>query len=153
MKKAIWITLGVLILVPALLLGGFYLTIRYHYQDTFMPGVFINGFYAADYTPEELNEELKKDTQCPDFTVKDKDGNVYTFSLAEIQYDQDYYAQIKKIQSSQSVFDFVKWFTGEEITFDEIEIMPETSYDSTVLHTYLDSVKYLEYFAVCSRYG
>lgn len=144
MKKAIWITLCVLILVPALLVGGCYLTIRYHFKDTFMPGVFINGKYAADYTPEELNQELKEDTECPDFTVKDKDGNVYTFSLEEIQYNQDYLAKIKQIQAKQSVMKFVGWFLGDEIKFEEIEIEPENTFDSKNLHAYLDSVKYLK---------
>lgn len=144
MKKAIWITIGVLILVPALVLGGCYIVIRHQFKDTFMPGLFINGLYAADYTPEALNQELKKNTQCPDFTVKDKDGNIYTFSLEEIQYEQDYLAQIQKIQASQSVMKLAGWFFGEEITFEEKQIFPENSFDSQNLHKYLDSVKYLE---------
>ncbi len=144
MKKAIWITIGVLILVPALVLCGCYLTIRYQFKDTFMPGLFVNGFYAADYTPEELNEELKKNTECPDFTVKDKEGNVYTFSLDEIQYDQDYLSEINRIHASQSVIKFVGWFFGEEIEFEEIELAPVNSFDKQILHEYLDSVKYLK---------
>lgn len=144
MKKAIWITISILILIPALILGGCYLVIKYRFKDTFMPGLFINGVYAADYTPEQLNEELKKNTECPDFTVKDKDGNTYSFSLEEIQYDQDYLAQIKKIQASQSVIKLTGWFFGEEITFDEKTISPDNSFDTQNLHKYLDSVKYLE---------
>lgn len=144
MKKAIWITICVLLLIPLLVLGGCYLAIQYQYKDTFMPGLFINGLYAADYTPLELNEELKKNTECPDFTVKDKEGNVYTFSLAEIQYDQDYLSEINKIHASQSVVKFVGWFLGEEIKFDEIEISSTNSYDSQILREYLGSVSYLK---------
>ncbi len=144
MKKAIWITICVLILLPALVLGGCYLVIKYQFKDTFMPGMFVNGLYAADYTPQELNEELKKNTECPDFTVKDKEGNVYTFSLEEIQYDQDYLSEINRIHASQSVVKFVGWFFGEEIKFDEIELSPENTFDKQILHDYLDGVKYLK---------
>lgn len=144
MKKAIWITICVLILLPALVLGGCYLVIKYQFKDTFMPGMFVNGLYAADYTPQELNEELKKDTECPDFTVKDKDGNVYTFSLEEIHYDQDYLSEINRIHASQSVVKFVGWFLGEEIKFEEIELSPENTFDKQILHDYLDGVTYLK---------
>lgn len=144
MKKAIWITLSVLILIPALVLGGCYLVIRYQFKDTFMPGLFINGCYAADYTPEELNKELKERTSCPEFTIKDKDGNIYTFSLEEIKYDQDYLAKIQEIHSSQSVVEFVGWFIGDNISFDEIEIEPVASYEKEILHSYLDDVSYLK---------
>lgn len=144
MKKAITIVLCVLVLVPALLLGGCYAAIRYQYKDTFMPGIFMNGCYAADRTPEELNEELKQNTECPEFKITDKDRNVYTFSLEEIQYVQDYLAQIKRIHASQSVLRFAGWFVGEEITFDEITLEPETSYDETVLQDYLDDAEYLK---------
>ncbi len=144
MKKGIWITLCILILVPALALGACYLVIRHQFKDTFMPGLFINGLYAADYTPQELNEELKRDTECPDFTIRDKEGKEYVFSLEEIQYEQDYLAQIQKIQATQSVTKLVRWFFGEEVTFDETTIKPDTSYDSDKLHVYLDSVKYLK---------
>ena len=144
MKKAIWITISVLILIPAIFLAGCYLVVQNQFKDTFMPGIFINGVYAADYTPEELNKELKKNTECPDFTVRDKDGNVYTFSLEEIQYDQDYLSQIKKMQASQSVLKFAEWFFNDNVTFEEIEIEPERTFDTKNLHAYLDSVKYLE---------
>lgn len=144
MKKAIWITIIVLVLVPALFLAGCYGFVRWQFKDTFMPGLFVNGLYAADYTPDQLNEELKKDTVCPDFTVKDKDGNVYTFSLSEIQYEQDYLKQIQKIHASQSVLKFAGWFLGEEITFEEKEIEPETDYNRETLFSYLDSVEYLK---------
>ncbi len=144
MKKAIGIIFCILVLVPALLLGGCYGVVKYQYKDTFMPGIFVNGLYAADYSPKELNEELKKDTVSPDFTITDKEGKTYTFSLSEIQYDQDYYSQIQKIHDTQSVLKFAKWFLGEEITFDEIEIEPENSYDPVKLNAYLDSLEYLE---------
>lgn len=144
MKKAIWITLCVLILVPALLLGGCYLVIKYQFKDKFMPGIFVNGRYAADYTPQELNNELRKATECPEFTVKDKEGATYTFSLEEIQYDQDYLVQIQQIHDSQSVIGFVKWFFKDNITFEEIELTPEASYEKEKLHSYLDSVEYLK---------
>lgn len=144
MKKAIWITLCVLILVPALLLGGCYLVIRYQFKDTFMPGLFINGCYAADYTPQELNQELRSSTECPEFTVKDKEGAIYTFSLDEIQYDQDYLTQIQQIHDSQSVMKFVGWFFNENLSFDELEIAPEASYEKEKLYAYLDSLDYLK---------
>lgn len=144
MKKAIWITLCVLILVPALLLGAGYAAIKYHFKDTFMPGLFVNGCYAADYTPQKLNEELRNATKCPEFTVKDKEGATYTFSLEEIQYDQDYLAQIQQIHASQSVINFVRWFFNDNISFKEIELTPDASYEKEKLHAYLDSVDYLK---------
>ncbi|MBE5881736.1 MAG: hypothetical protein E7289_05480 [Lachnospiraceae bacterium] len=144
MKKTIWIVVSVLVFIPVLLAAGCYMVVQYQYKDTFMPGLFVNGFYAADYTPQELNEKLKEDTECPDFTVRDKEGKEYTFSLEEIHYEQDYLAQVNKIHSSQSVLRFAEWFMGEDIKFEELEIQPETSYDSAVLQEYLDSVKYLE---------
>ena len=144
MKKAIWITISILILIPVLLVGGCYAAVRYQFKDTFMPGIFINGCYAADYTPEELNSELKKNTEYPDFTIRDKDVNEYTFSLEEIKYDQDYLSQIKKIHASQSVVSLAKWFVGEDVTFDEMTIEPERTYDADILHSYLDSLPCLE---------
>ncbi len=143
MKKAIGIILCILVLVPVLFLGICYGIVRYQYKDTFMPGIFINGVYTADCTPDEINEMLKADTQCPDFTVTDKDGNAYTFSLEEIKYEQDYLAQLKKIHATQSVIGLAKWFFGEEIQFDEITIAPDTSYDEAVLRRYLDEAQYL----------
>ena len=144
MKKVIGITLGVLILVPAIFLGICYGIVRYQYKDTFMPGIFINGVYTADCTPEEINETLKKDTECPQFTVTDKEGNTYTFSLAEINYEQDYLVQLKRIHASQSVIGLAGWFFGDEIKFDEIQIDPDTSYEESVLKKYLDEAEYLE---------
>lgn len=144
MKKAIWITLCVLILVPALLLGSCYLVIKYQFKDTFMPGLFINGCYAADYTPQELNKKLRAATECPEFTVKDKEGVVHTFSLDEIQYEQDYLAQVQQIHDTQSVIKFVGWFFNDNLSFDEIELAPEASYEKEKLHTYLDTLEYLK---------
>nr|MBQ8251744.1 L,D-transpeptidase/peptidoglycan binding protein [Lachnospiraceae bacterium] len=143
MKKVIGITLGVLILIPSVFLAICYGMVRYQYKDTYMPGIFINGVYAADCTPEELNETLKKDTECPEFIVTDKDKNTYTFSLEEISYEQDYLSQLKRIHASQSVIGFAKWFFGEDIKFDEIQIEPDTFYDDAVLRRYLDDAKYL----------
>lgn len=144
MKKAIWITLCVLILVPSLLLGGCYLVIKYQFKDTFMPGLFINGYYAADYTPQELNKQLRAATVCPEFTVRDKEGIINTFSLEEIQYDQDYLVQIQQIHDSQSVVKLVGWFLNKNVSFDEIELSPEASYKKEKLYAYLDSVDYLK---------
>ena len=144
MKKAIWITISILLLIPLVFVGTVYGYIRYQYQDTFMPGLFINGLYAADYTPEDLNARLMQDTECPDFTVRDKEGKTYQFSLEEIQYKQDYLARIKEIQKSQSVFQYVKWFTAEDVKFEEMTIEPERSFETDTLHAYLDQVKYLE---------
>lgn len=144
MKKAIWITLCVLILVPALFLGGCYLVIRYQFKDTFMPGLFVNGVYAADHTPQELNDELRAATDYPEFTVKDKEGKIYTFSLEEIQYDQDYLVQVQQLHDSQSVINFVRWFFNSNLSFQEIELLPDASYEKEKLYAYLDSVDYLK---------
>ncbi len=143
MKKAIWIILSIFVLFPLMVVGGCYGVVKYQYRDTFMPGLFVNGFYISDHTPAEVNEELKKDTICPEYTVTDKDGNVYSFSLEEIQYEQDYLKQLEQIHKEQSVIRFFQWLFGEEVSFEDQNLQPETSYDTKTLRDYLDHAEYL----------
>lgn len=144
MKKALLILFCVLILLPASILGGCYAVVRYQYRDTYMPGLFVNSVYAANFTPQQLNDKLMEKTDVPDFVITDKEGKEYSFSLSEIAYKQDYLKELTALQESQSVLKFVNWFLEEGNSYQEQTLRPVSSYDKTVLEKYLDGVSYLK---------
>lgn len=145
MKKVFAILFFVLIVLPALILGGCSFVICRQYQDTFMPGQFINSVYVADYTPEEVNEKLIVATDLPDFLIVDKNKKEYSFSLSEINYQVDYSSALEKMQQEQTVLSFVKWFMNTDASKGRaITLEPVFSYDEEALTSYLKKQSYLK---------
>lgn len=145
MKKILAIIFGVLIVVPALAIGGMYLVISRQYADTYMPGKFINSIYAADMTPQQLNEKLIAATDLPDYVITDKEGKEYTFPLSDIAYQVDYSKDLQKIKDEQSVVSFMRWFISTETEKSrDLTVSPEYSYDKQKLEQFLDTQSYLK---------
>lgn len=143
MKKALITLLVVLVVVPLVLVGACYGVIRYQYYETFMPGMFINGVYVANHTPQEIDQQLSEKVEIPICTIIDKEKKKYTFSMDEADYKESYLEQLTSIQKNQSVLEFVHWFLDEKAGIVEKTIESTHSYDSTKLTAFLDQTDYL----------
>lgn len=143
MKKVLLVLASIFILLPVLIAAGCYGFICYQFKDTFMPGIFINGVYASDMTPAQVNEQLRSRTECPEFVITDKEGQDYSFSLEEIRYEQDFLVQLEDLHQKQSVVKFVQWFLGEDMSYEEYELEPVATFDREILQAYLDTISCL----------
>lgn len=144
MKKVILVLLSIFVVMPLLAAAACYGVIWYQFKDTFMPGIFINDVYTSDMTPAEVNEKLKENAECPELVITDKKGESYSFSLAEIDYDQDFLEELEEIHQEQSVLKFIQWFMGENISYDEYMLEPVATFDKDLLQEYLDTLSYLQ---------
>ena len=96
MKRILMILFVILIVLPAALIGGCYGAIRFQYRETFMPGLFVNGVYAADMTPQQLNDILKDNALLPTCIITDAEGEEHSFSMEEAGFREDYLAELQE---------------------------------------------------------
>ena len=106
MKRILMILFVILILLPAALIGGCYGAIRFQYRETFMPGLFVNGVYAADMTPQQMNDKLKENALLPTCIITDAEGEEHSFSMEEAGFREDYLAELQNLHETQSVLKF-----------------------------------------------
>ena len=66
-----------------------------------MPGLFVNGVYAADMTPQQLNDILKDNALLPTCIITDAEGEEHSFSMEEAGF---------RVLATHAVEGFI-WFT------------------------------------------
>ena len=134
MKRILMILFVILILLPAALIGGCYGAIRFQYRETFMPGLFVNGVYAADMTPQQMNDKLKENALLPTCIITDAEGEEHSFSMEEAGFREDYLAELQNLHETQSVLKFVNWFLENgNVSYQEKQLLPDVSYDHNKL--------------------
>ena len=130
MKRILMILFVILIVLPAALIGGCYGAIRFQYRETFMPGLFVNGVYAADMTPQQMNDKLKENALLPTCIITDAEGEEHSFSMEEAGFREDYLAELQNLHETQSVLKFVNWFLENgNVSYQEKQLLPDVSYD------------------------
>lgn len=108
-----------------------------------MPGLFINSVYAADKTVDEIADKLNAEEEIPVLEIVERDGSSHTVSLDVIGYHADYRKPVAELKKKQSVLGLVNWFTETENATDDVEIVPEYSYDTALFTDYFDKAVYL----------
>lgn len=145
MKRILMILFVILIVLPAALIGGCYGAIRFQYRETFMPGLFVNGVYAADMTPQQMNDKLKENALLPTCIITDAGGEEHSFSMEEAGFREDYLAELQNLHETQSVLKFVNWFLENgNVSYQEKQLLPDVSYDHNKLTAYLDGLQLSE---------
>ena len=130
MKRILMILFVVLIVLPAAIIGGCYGAIRFQYRETFMPGLFVNGIYAADLTPQQMNDKLKENALLPTCIITDAEGEEHSFSMEEADFQEDYLEELQRLHKTQSVLKFVNWFLESgNVSYQEKQLLPAVSYD------------------------
>ena len=103
MKKKLLTVLTILILAPVCLAIIAYLALAYHYRGKFLSGISINNVYAAEKTPDEVDEILKgRYLENEDLTLKDKYDKEYKIPLSDIDFEYVYIDQLNAIGDTQN---------------------------------------------------
>ncbi len=122
MKKMFRICLLTILCVTFVTLGGFLLLIWY-YGRTFVVNTWINGIYCTGMTVEEVNSELVKNAEIPEFTIVDELGRSWPLDLARADYRVDYtdslYAYLRSRQTA--------WLSQSETV--EQHLFPQTRWN------------------------
>lgn len=130
MKRKILLFTSIFFLTPIILIVAIYIGLTVYYADSFMYGVFINGIYSTGKKPEDINEELLKQTKKQDFVIMDKFGKTMTIHDDEIEYKLSYLTELKKIQARQNPF---MWAKGLKGGYSEYTIGPLGSFNDVKL--------------------
>ena len=105
----------------------------------------INGIYCTGKTVEEVNEELKAQTEVPVLVISTNSGwdSVYdnVIDLGQMGYECDYLSALNDYMESQNPFLWV-----DNITFHRNhEIKPEVTYDETALREAFEQTCVMHY--------
>lgn len=144
MKKFIIALVTIIIVLPILLGAGCYGAILYKYNNTFMPGVVINGIYATDLTVEEVASKLASVQEMPVLEIIENNGKKHNIDMAELSYQADFTPEVQKIKNQQTVLGFVNWFLDENGKTKEYLIEPSYSYNEKEMEQRLDEADYLK---------
>ena len=137
MKKFLITVLSIFILVPIVFVGAAFVAFSVHYKSTFPFGVFINGVYATDKTPEVVNDTLMEYVETGDFTIHTKDGSEIVFALDDFGYTYSYLDKLQTLQKSENLFSWMKRMLESGGDFAEYQLEAVGTYDEAALQKYL----------------
>ncbi len=128
MKKAIWITLGILAGVVVLGIGGYTVYQNVHYGDRWYPGTSINGVDVAGETLEESKNKMLELYQDYKLDIKGRDDGSLTISGDDIDFSINMASQWDELFEKQHQ-NFLMPFSkvgestiGYDVSYDEAKL-------------------------------
>ena len=137
MKKK-WVCI---LIACALSLCGAFLY-GYHYvneylKDKYGPNTWVDGIYCTGQTVDFVNSQLIEDLDAPSITVTDREGEKYTYDLADADFQYDYSAFLEQCRNDQNAVGWTLLAKSQnEIALDE----PDFTYDVNALKTWWDGI-------------
>ena len=144
MKKAIVTIVSIFIAIPICLLGIFYGLLSYRYQETFMPGVYVNDVYATQLSPEQMNEKLVSMVDPGEFTVKLRGDTQVSFPLSEAGYSYTYLDDLQTLSQKETALKLAERILYQQTMFCEHHYDPKGALDEQTLYSYLDRYEELD---------
>ena len=89
-KGRVALLAGLVTVLAAAVLAGFYVGLSEYYKSGFSYGTWINGIYCTGKTVEEVNRELLQSCYYEGLTVYDGQGNAYRMEAEDIGYTFDF---------------------------------------------------------------
>jgi hypothetical protein len=133
--KYVMIILGIILIS----LMVTYIGLGIYYRNAFEYGTWINGVYCTGKSIEEVNEELAGDFSYEGITIHDKDGNSYTISAQEINYQFDFAKALEIYQHRQNSW---MWITSL-VSGDYTLLTPVVSYDEAAFEECLSGLPFM----------
>ncbi len=89
-KGRVALLAGLVTVLAAAVLAGFYVGLSEYYKSGFSYGTWINGIYCTGKTVEEVNRELLQSCYYEGLMVYDGQGNAYRLEAEDIGYTFDF---------------------------------------------------------------
>lgn len=138
MSKNIAKHLMIMLCIILVSLMATYIGLAVYYHNAFEYGTWINGVYCTGKSVDEVNEELVKDFTYEGVTIYDKDGNSYTISAEEIDYQFDFVKALEIYQKRQN-----SWMWIESlICGDNAQLTPVVSYDLNLFEACFEKIPF-----------
>lgn len=127
MKRSFRICLLVLLCLIFLGLGGV-LALSWYYRDHFAVNTWINGIYCTGKTVEEVNRELTQNTEIPELTIIDGQGQAWSLDLSLTDYTVDYTNDLRDYLKRRS-----QTFWQEQAQAEGFGLSPRSGWDEEKL--------------------
>lgn len=138
MKQRIKVFLVTIFILIFLLLAG-YLSLTFYYWKHFSVNTWINGLYCTGKTVNEVNAELLSQIEAPIIMVTDLADRKYEISMADMNYQADYWNAIRIVLKMQPSH---LWFHNLT-THNKHEVLPEITYDKELLKKTFDNLPFI----------
>lgn len=137
MRRTFRICLLALLFLIFLGLGGV-LALSWYYQDHFAVNTWINGIYCTGKTVEEVNRELMQDTEIPELTIIDGQGQAWSLDLSLADYTVDYTDSLREYLKRRSQ---ALW--QAQVRTEGLDLSPRSEWDEEKLKNLVTEMEWV----------